>query len=217
MSTTVIDHLKSFNRKERFLLLCDALGFDNQTFPLAEDFINKLSGRIGHEIPRDAYAAMDYHLDWLQMALYLASDPSPLDPILNDDLVKANQEDIDLLVAFEGRGTTHLVLIEAKGDTGWTNDQLGSKANRLKVIFGEGRPGTDLIRCYFVMMSPKESERICSKKWPDWMKPHGEPLWLQLRFPEGLRKVTRCTNDESKTRSKDGHYLRLDHVRRGPQ
>ena len=91
MSTTVIDHLKSFNRKERFLLLCDALGFDNQTFPLAEDFINKLSGCIGHEIPHDAYAAMDYHLDWLQMALYLASDPSPLDPILNDDLVNANQ------------------------------------------------------------------------------------------------------------------------------
>ena len=210
MSTKVIDHLKSFNRKERFLLLCEALGFDDQTFRLAEGFINKLSCRIGHEIPRDAYVAMDYHLDWLQMALYLASEPSPPDPIFNDDLVKANQEDIDLLVAFGESGTTHLVLIEAKGDTGWTNDQLGSKADRLKRIFGESRPGAGLVKFHFVMMSPKESERIDVRKWPDWMRPRDKPLWMPLQFPGSLRKVTRCRNDERRTRSKDGGYLRLD-------
>ena len=216
MSPEVIDHLKSFNRKERFLLLCDALGFDNQTFHLSEEFINKLSGCIGCEIPRDSYVAMDYHLDWLQMALYLASEPSPPDPILNDRLVEANQEDIDLLVAFGKSGTTHLVLIEAKGDTGWTNKQLKSKADRLKRISNEGRPGTGLVKFHFVMLSPNPPKQIKVRTWPDWMKPHGEPLWLPLRFPKGLRKVTRCKNDKSRTRSKGGRYLRLDqgrHVR----
>lgn len=86
----VIDHLKSFNRKERFLLLCEALGFDSQTFCLHEDFVEKLSGCIGHQVPSNAYVVMDYHLDWLQMALYLASEPFPPDPVFNDDLVRAN-------------------------------------------------------------------------------------------------------------------------------
>lgn len=216
MSTRVIDHLKSFNRKERFLLLCEALGFDDQTFRLARGFIKKLSRRIGvDDIPCDAYVAMDYHLDWLQMALYLASESSQPRPIPNDGLVVANQQDIDMLVAFAQGERTHLVLIEAKGDTGWTNDQLKSKARRLGRIFGEGRPGTDLVTGHFVMLSPRKPDRIDAREWPDWMKPDGEPPWLPLRFPDGLMKITRCENDERRTPSKAGGYLRLDAAHAG--
>ena len=57
------------------------------------------------------------------------------------DLVVGNQEDIDLLIAFEKQAKTHLVLVEAKGGTAWGNDQLRSKASRLQHIFAKGRLG----------------------------------------------------------------------------
>jgi hypothetical protein len=35
---------------------------------------------------------------------------------------------VDLLVAFEVGGVFHLIMLEAKGATGWTNRQLAHKA-----------------------------------------------------------------------------------------
>ena len=59
---------------------------------------------------------MDYHLDWLQMALYLARTPDPPPRIRKQDVLgkgqrdfNASQMDIDLLVAFDEGATTHLV------------------------------------------------------------------------------------------------------------
>ncbi len=205
----VIEYLERFNRKERFFLLREALG--DQTFRLDEGFINKLSCKIGFPVPPEAYVAMDYHLDWLQMALYLASESSPpgLIPNPNQDLVTGKQEDIDLLVAFEADEDTHLILIEAKGYTGWTNKQLCLKAKRLDRIFKDIPKS---IRYHFVMMSPYRSQQIKTKKWPDWMKPDDKPLWLQLSLPKDQLKVTRCRED--KASSKDGGYLRVDLVRK---
>ncbi len=111
---------------------------------------------------------MDYHLDWLQMALYLAATPSPPSPIPNDDLFKANQEDVDLLVAFDDTATTHLVLVEAKMETGWRNSQLRSKAQRLRLIFGTGRPGAASATPRFVLASPKKPGRLRTDSWPEW-------------------------------------------------
>ena len=73
----LIHHLRSFNRKERFILLSDALGRDT----LGDAFRERLGEAIGVAVPDDALVAMDYHLDWLQMALYLAETPNPPDPI----------------------------------------------------------------------------------------------------------------------------------------
>ena len=140
----LIKHLRSFNRKERFILLQAALGTD--TFSLDDGFRERLGEVVGATVPADAFVAMDYHLDWLQMALYLAATPSPPSPIPSDDLFKANQEDVDLLVAFDDTATTHLVLVEAKMETGWTNSQLCSKAQRLRLIFGTDRPGAHLAK-----------------------------------------------------------------------
>ena len=42
-----------------------------------------------------------------------------------------NQEDADLLVAFEQGDIIHLMLVEAKAETGWTNKQMCSKAKGL--------------------------------------------------------------------------------------
>ncbi len=150
---------------------------------------------------------MDYHLDWLQMALYFAATPSPPSPIPNDDLFMANPEDTDLLIAFDEDETTHIVLLEAKMETGWINEQLHSKAQRLDLIFGAGRPGVNLATPYFVLASPKQSEQILVSGWPAWMTRRGVPLWMALPRPPGLQKVTRCTADGK--RSKSGLSLKL--------
>ena len=159
----VIDYLERFNRKERFILLSHVLGQEDQkAFRLNRRFREDLEHKIQTPIPDDAFVAMDFHLDWLQMALYLADkDNSMSCAIPNDHLVKGNQEDLDLIIAFQDECTkeVHLVLIEAKADTGWTNKQLKSKAERLRRIFGGHSCNTELVKPHFVPMSP--TDRPC--------------------------------------------------------
>ena len=202
----LIRHLRSFNKKERFILLQEALGAD--TFSLDNDFRKRLGNLLEFPIPAEAFVAMDYHFDWIQMALYLAATPAPPSPIPNDELFKANQEDVDLLVAFDGSAMTHLVLVEAKMETGWTNSQLRSKAQRLRRIFDAGQTGADFVTPHFVLASPKQSERVCTDTWPQWMAPNGVALWMELPRPTGLREVTRCTEDGRVSAS--GGFLRID-------
>ena len=203
----LIEHLRSFNRKERFILLREALGSDT----LGGAFRERLGEAIGVEVPASAFVAMDYHLDWLQMALYLAANPSPPERIRNDALVSGNQEDADLIVAFEGDSATHVVLVEAKVETSWTNSQLKSKAKRLSRIFGEGRPGVHLATPYYVLASPEPPPPgISTAKWPDWMKPRDEPVWIELERPAGLKKPTRCTA-LGKT-SRRGRFVKIESV-----
>ena len=186
----LIEHLRSFNRKERFILLREALGTD----VLSGAFRRQLGAAIRVAVPADAFVAMDYHLDWLQMALYLADNPLPPQRIRNDDLVAGNQEDADLLVAFESHSGTQVVLIEAKVETAWTNSQFTSKASRLRRIFGEGRPGVHLATPHYVLASPQPPPPgIRTAEWPDWMKPRGKAVWMELRRPSRLKKPTRCT------------------------
>ncbi len=203
----LIEHLRSFNRKERFILLRETLGSDT----LGEVFRKRLGKAIGIKVPADAFVAMDYHLDWLQMALYLAANPSPPERIRNDGLVCGNQEDADLIVAFDGGSTTHIVLVEAKVETGWTNSQLKSKAKRLDLIFGEGRPGVHLATPHHVLASPERPPPgIGTAKWPDWMKLRDEPVWMPLKRPAGLKKPTRCTA-RGKT-SRRGRFVKIESV-----
>ena len=161
-----VDYLRLLNRKERFHLLREALG--EATFRLDELFRIRLqscltdSRRGPVSIPPDAFVAMDYHLDWIGMALRLAADGPerarrdrfPLDGIANDGLVSGTQQDVDLLGAFPIGATTLLVMIEAKGDTDWRNDQLDKKAKRLDPAFSEERPWSGWTAPYFILTSP---------------------------------------------------------------
>jgi len=187
----LIDYLKRFNRKERFILLSHAMG--QTAFRLDLGFRDKLRDKLGIAIPGDAFVAMDYHLDWLQMALYLADKGGSLSRVIeNCNLVRANQEDIDLLIAFKDeRDETHLVLIEAKADTGWTNKQVASKEERLSLIL-DGRSN---VKPHYILMSPRKSERLNADRWH----------WLELPLDKGLLKVTRC--DENKMPSRNGESL----------
>ena len=226
METTLldtIDYLRLLNRKERFHLLHRALG--KTTFHLDECFRTRLQSclsgslRGGASIPPDAFVAMDYHLDWIGMALHLAADGSerarhdrfPLKGIVHDGLVSGTQQDVDLLVAFSDGATTHLVMIEAKGDTRWRNVQLDRKAQRLDWIFSGDRPWSDSIAPHFLLMSPTCPKFLTKKGWPSWMKPNGEPLWLHLPLPEDLVKVTRYNHDGDR-KPKSYRYLSVDRI-----
>lgn len=101
--TGPIDALRSFDRKERFAVLRETLGFDAEVPCLDGSFRERLSSCIGAAVPGQAWLAMDYHLDWIEMALYLAERgeiPNGT-PFRNDHFPKMNrtQQDVDLLMA----------------------------------------------------------------------------------------------------------------------
>lgn len=185
-------HLRNFNSKERYFLIGQALG--NPAFKLTSDFRRLLGQAVGFVIPEEAWAAMDYHIDWLCAALTLASDEDSGTVHANAErMIRANQEDFDLIVAFDTQVVSHIVFVEAKGVTGWGNDQVASKLQRLKQIFGhDGRRW--LCRTpHFVMMSPRRpTSRLDMASWPVWAKPNGQVVWLPLNVPKELVRVSRC-------------------------
>ncbi len=201
----LIERLESFNRKERFFLVGAALG--NPRFRLAQDFRTKLGDVFGLDVPHDAFAAMDYHLDWMHVALLLAD--KAMDNVHSNDptVVTGNQEDVDLLVAFREGSVTHLLLIEAKAETGWTNKQMSSKARRLRQIFCANGLRYPTVRPHFSLMSPRPPQRLDIREWPTWMTRGGKPIWLKLSVPPGRRRIFRCDNNGRQ--SSTGGFFRL--------
>ena len=203
----LIELLESFNRKERFFLISQAVG----EFQLSDDFRRELAKAIKVDVPHGAFTAMDYHLDWLTAALQ-AYECGDMDKIFDNPLqqvIKGNQEDADLLVAFEGSGDWHIVLIEAKGATGWTNAQMQSKASRLGHIFGfEGDRYPGVVP-HFSLVSPRPPpQQLKASAWPRWMSnDDGSYIWFLLKFPGHRRMVTRCNVDGE--RSADGSHFRI--------
>lgn len=191
----LVKTLERFNRKERYWLIRNALRESSQN--LGGTFTEKLSAVLGITIPGDAWWAMDYHLDWLIGALHLLKRGKVDVPEANDDLIAGTQQDMDLVIAFERT----LILIEAKADTSWSNEQLNEKVARFKQIFDVERNLIGDLQIYFVLMSPKESEGIKpeSGNWPSWMtNGNNEPLFLKLEMPSDFLRVVRCdTNGKS--------------------
>ena len=65
----VIEILRSLDRKERFAVLREALGFDGNAALLDSGFRDRLSDCIDVVVPETAFVAVDYHLDWIEIAL----------------------------------------------------------------------------------------------------------------------------------------------------
>lgn len=206
----VIEFLRQFNRKERFILLSHVLGAQGEeVFRLSPGFRGELGKELGLNIPKNAFVAMDYHLDWIQMALYLADKGEQMEIVPKPDkLINTSQRDIDLLVAFkDARSKIHLVLIEAKADTGWTNQQLAKKVERLRGVFPKESHDAEVVEPHFVLMSPQESDRIETSGWPEWMRAKGAKAhWLKLPLPDGLLKATRWDTGRNKS-DQDGDSL----------
>ncbi len=207
ISSQFIANLESFNRKERFFLVGWALG--NREFRLSPAFRRVLSSSLDLDVPAESFVAMDYHLDWIYASAFLAAtgDTNTVHPN-KDGLVSGSQEDMDLVVAFSADETAHLIMVEAKGVTGWTNKQATSKARRLEAIFGQRGDTWPHIRPHFVIVSPKESQRLNCSRWPGWMKREdGRPHWMRMEIPSGLLMVTRCS--ESGKVSQEGQYWKV--------
>ena len=204
---TLMERLESFNRKERFFLIGDALG--NQSFQLSADFRTRLGVAFGIKPPSNSFVAMDYHLDWIHASLFLALPGKDEDAVYpnTDTVATGNQEDVDLLVAFEQGDITHLLLIEAKAATGWTNKQTLSKAKRLKRIFGADGTRYPQVKPHFVLMSPRPPKQLKSRCWPAWMTQNGQPIWFELKMPPGRRRVARC--DSGGRPSAEGAFFRV--------
>lgn len=197
----LIDILESFNRKERFFLVAQALG--KPKFTLSREFRLELGEKVGLtaqgiEIPTDAFAAMDYHLNWVHASLVLAfADPKERVDLINTPTVESvekkaaeqNQEDVDLLVAFkDDNGHHHLIFVEAKGYdangfAGVDKGQLCSKVKRLrKIINPNGGSGYKNTKTYFCLMSGYKPQNLKSDDWPKWNE---KPLhWMPLSLPE---------------------------------
>ena len=202
----LIKYLKDFNSKERFFLTGQILG--NPSFTPSSEFREKLSALLEISIPADALSAMDYHIDWLYASLNLANDNDLSKIYPNENrFIKAQQEDIDWLIAFNTQSAYHLVLIEAKGVTGWTNEQMTSKANRFGEIFGKQGNSWPGVVPHFVMMSSSQSQHLSVEKWPQWMAPNGKIKWLELPIPKSLIHVYRC--NEQGQESKDGQSWKV--------
>ena len=200
----LIELLESFNRKERFFLISQALG----NFQMSDHFRRQLGNTVGVEIPAGSFTAMDYHLDWLTAAL-VAYDVGDTDKIFDNprqQTIHGTQRDVDLLVAFRAGNTYHIVLVEAKGDTGWTNRQMHSKANRLTQIFGPNGDRYAEVCPHICLSSPKKPQRLKVDEWPVWMRKDDDSFnWLELNFPANRRIVTRCHADRNP--SAQGQYF----------
>jgi hypothetical protein len=211
----LIDNLRRFNRKERFYLVGYALG--NPDFKLSDTFKSELQKTVvglNQEIPSDAFVAMDYHIDWIYASLYISSNPSYKVYTRDQELITANQEDVDLIVAFpdiNDSSKTHMILCECKAESSWTNNQVLSKAERLKGIFGEhGDLFSHIATPHFLLISPKRPGKLDDSKIASFMKPNGEIPWMKLKMPNSLCKVTRC--DGNGKNSINGSFWKVDNT-----
>ena len=206
--SAIIEYLRSFNRKERFFLVGTALG--NPDFRLDSAFSQQLGGTFALEVPSDVFVAMDYHLDWIYVSAYLSQegvDASGTHPNTTG-IVSGNQEGVDLIVAFDASETTHVIMLEAKAETAWSNRQADSKIERLTAIFGTEGDDFPQLRPHFGLMSPRPPRQLMTDRWPSWMRSPGDaPLWMELVVPPGRRKLTRC--DVSGKRGQDGGYFKV--------
>ncbi len=216
MSTDLIELLSRFNRKERFFLIGNALG--KEDFGLSCGFRKRLQYAVGldESIPAEAFAAMDYHLDWIAAVLtaFAKDDKSKVFGNCEIDgtkLIMGNQEDVDFLVCFKGNDSNYnLILLEAKGYSSWSSVQMESKMTRLRRIFGDKGDRIARVKPIFCLTSPRRPQGLKYKGWPEWCNPaaNRKPYWIELPLPDKRLSVLRWDADACK-RSKDGQYFKI--------
>jgi len=192
--SSVIDNLEKLNRKERFFLIGTALG--NPNFRLDAKFRIELGNKFRLDVPENAFIAMDYHLNWIFAAAALTFGASVKDRIYDNrgQFIDGTQEDIDLLVAFTDKSNiTHLIMLEAKGVTAFSNMQFKHKIARFMKIYGDdGRLWWPNIKPYFGLISRREPQRLQLDKCPSWLKVDGQIPWFEIPIPRNRLTVFGC-------------------------
>lgn len=195
----LIDWLERLNSKERYFLVGHALG--NKSFQPSNAFRKEIRDAIGIDVPTTAFAAMDYHIDWIYGSLFLSKSTKTTPVVrIKPDCVTASQEDIDFIIAFDRPGGSAIILLEAKGVTGWSNSQMARKAARFKAIFGNGGQAWDAVTPFFALVSPRKPFELQTKGWPAWMSPGGKVPWISLPNTAGHTRIHRCDANGRETR-----------------
>ncbi|WP_429238897.1 hypothetical protein [Aeromonas veronii] len=183
--------------------------------------LDKISNLIGLTIPRKYFAAMDYHLDWIYASLFLTQNDANTafkrnsienDGVKIDYQISGTQEDVDFLLAFvDHENTTHIVMIEAKGDSYFTNAQLNSKNKRFKAIFGDEDTWPN-VKPHFLLCSPKEPQNVTIEDPVYFMLTKDKnPIWFPLLMGTGKNKVTRCMDDDKNNKpSSEGDHWKVE-------
>ena len=197
----LVNLLTAFNRKERYWLLQEAHREHVKT--LSSQFLCKLNNlKIEglDSIPQDCWWGFDYHLDWIAVALsmiqqeptnefskssefstWTEKDANNCNFVDQIQLVRGSQQDADLLLAFKKT----LIIVEAKGGTDWSKQQMGPKAERFKELHKlAGNAGVTL---QVVLTSPKPPPLTFRQAawWPDWARdPERAPFHVVLPFGE---------------------------------
>jgi len=191
--SAMIDNLEKLNRKERFFLIGMVLG--NPKFKLDPMFQQRLSTKFNVVIPDTAFVAMDYHLNWIYAAAALTFSSPESGRIYENasGAIDGTQEDVDLLVAFEDvSGLSHLIMLEAKGFTAFSNRQFAHKMDRLKSIFGEKGNRWPEVKPYFGLISSRESGKIKTDICPSWLKVEGKIPWFEMSLPNNRLILYGC-------------------------
>jgi hypothetical protein len=113
----------------------------------------------------NAFVAMDYTLDWLYAATQWClhsevAKPHRPTPWPGGDALAASSEDIDLLIAWADDHGPHVILMEAKGFTGWRNGQMMHKVQRLSAIFADNL--AEQFDAHFLLVGPAASAGLQS-------------------------------------------------------
>ncbi len=203
--SVLINFLERLNRKERYFVMAHATGV--RDLRMGADFRRELTAAIGVDVPESASLFIDYHFDWLVSSLRLAYDqPARLFFKNRGKEVLGNQDDLDLLVAFEDRTVTHLVMIEAKAGSSWNRKHLASKIERLEKIFVEDEVWSKHVVPHFLLLSPAMPSEAILSLLPEWAQAESSRPWIPLNYPNERLVVERTMADERP--SKTGrHYL----------
>ncbi len=245
-ASLLVQNLKQLNAKERDHLMRFAyLGAtgayeDNADRWLSVEMERALKDRFAKSgldaSARCVFASMDYHLDWLHVALLLACNKEIacdqmglLDDGLPDDSLRpviGIQEDLDLLVVFATDSNVFLLCIEAKGDASFDKVQLARKLIRLdRIIVASGAINRADLQCTLVLIAPKTpaftdcleyTRSLPGGKFSDmrdYLEHHpsgigGGVKFVELAgFPKTLKKVTRT--DPANASSKEFTHWRI--------
>lgn len=185
--------LELFNKAEPDLMLRDAFGHRQKCLSLSPDFRERLQKEAGvGPVPTDAWWAIEYPFTCLAGALawYARGNQALQETWENSEatagrvassnnlrqgtrrlprLATSGREDADFVIAFRNV----LILLEAKGYTHDSNDQIDSKLDRFELLkkFYECEPGATEkpITFRFVLWSPTRPVNL-KAEWPDWAR-----------------------------------------------
>lgn len=185
---------QQFNRKERYHLVHYACG----GFGVSRPFKKKVEEALGISLVMNKlWMAMDYHLDWLSAITRLLESNRPSDEAITrgldnpsnylpgkkrikmNQVLEGNQQDVDLLVLgqdAEDKDLIHLIMVEAKMDSAWTNAQIETKGSRIDNIFPKSGeielpgPPRSKLKLHLLLMDKEEelTKNLTTDSLPTW-------------------------------------------------